>query len=101
MHLRLIESKNNQPNTYRSQMPYGWEMDSHGPKPVAEEQWILAYARKMREFGFTYKEIAQRLNHDGHKSRSEERWRAGEIVELLDHHDDLLWLRWRKRKGGV
>jgi hypothetical protein len=98
MHLRLVENKNTNTNNNRSQMQYGWEMDQLGPKPVADEQWVLAYARKMKEFGYTYKEIAQRLNHDGHPNRFEERWRAGDIVELLDHHDDLLWLRWRKRK---
>ena len=98
MHLRLIENKPAQPNASRAQMPFGWEMDGCGPKPVAEEQWVLLYARKMKEFGYTYKEIAQRLNYDSHAPRTEERWRAGDIVELLDHHDELLWLRWKKRK---
>jgi hypothetical protein len=101
MHLRLVENKGPITQT-KNQMPYGWEMDQFGPRPVAEEQWVLAYARKMKEFGFTYKEIASRLNHDTPSTnRDHERWRAGDMIELLDQHDDLLWLRWRKRKEKI
>lgn len=100
MHLRLIQKKIEQPTEQprRSFMPFGWSMDEFGPRPVAGEQWVLTYARKMREFGYTYKEISQQLNRDGHLARNDEKWRAGDIVELLDLKDELLWVRWRKRK---
>jgi hypothetical protein len=95
MMLRLIECK----PVVRSNMPYGWELDTDGPRPVPEEQWVISYARKMREFGYTFREIAQQLIKDGHWTREGERWRAGDIVELLDQADETLWARWRKRKA--
>jgi hypothetical protein len=81
----------------RAGMPYGWELDEYGPRPVPEEQWVLTYIHKLRAFGYSLREIANQIARDGLWNREGERFRAGDIVHLLAQNDDLLWIRWKKR----
>jgi hypothetical protein len=84
--------------------PYGWEIaeDVFGPflRPVSGEQQTIRYIRKLRAFGSSLKEISEQLERDALPPRGGGRWKRGELSEILEYNDEVLWRRWRRRLEG-
>jgi hypothetical protein len=81
--------------------PYGWRWvpDGAGGQllyPEAGEQRVLRYARQLRAFGYTLREIEAQLERDGHAPAEGQRWRATELLALIERDDAALWERFHR-----
>lgn len=66
------------------QVPYGFRLAGDGVNLVADpdESRIRTRIQALREQGLSYRAIAQRLNHEGHRARGR-RWHPTTVVRIL------------------
>jgi hypothetical protein len=76
--------------------PFGWEWTGSYLRPISNEQRMLRRMRMDRAFSTSFKDVAERLNREGYRTRHGGRWCAIDVEEALDRNE-YLRERWEAR----
>ena len=68
---------------YQGQIPYGWKLEHGRLVEHKKEQEVIAFMREKREAGQTLRQIADRLNGAGLKTKNQRVWQAATVLKIL------------------
>lgn len=63
--------------------PFGWRAEGRQLVPDPAEQEVISHAHRLHEHGLSSRQIAARLNEDGHSTKDGRSWSSVQVLNVL------------------